>query len=423
MTALIVFSHLRWGFACQRPQHLMKALSEHLQVLFVEEPMHTPGAPYLECRALAANLQVLVPHTPLDGVGFHEDQVPVLQHLLDAHLRRLQLSDYGFWLCTPMALPIASALKPRVVVYDCMDEHSGLQSAPPLLRQREAATLRAADIVLTSGPSLYEAKRALHSNVHYLPSTVDAEHFAPGERSAGDAEAAQAHKLMQPIARPRLGYFGLIDERIDLELIDALAVARPAWQVVMVGPLVRIDRRQVPRRANLHWLGRQTYQRLPHLLAQWDVALMPFVVNDATRFVNPSKAIEYMAGEKPVVSTPLPDVVSLYGDMMRIARGAHEFVDHCAAALAETNWQRSERLVRCAATVYRNSWKQHARRVTSLLAEHLARSDSSSMAARSDSSSMPALDTVTASVRADGLRVMVGREAELLAAQPLRRWG
>ncbi len=218
---------------------------------------------------------------------------------------------------------------------------------------------------------------------------------------------------MQPIARPRLGYFGLIDERIDLDLIDALAAARPAWQVVMVGPLVRIDRRSVPRRANLHWLGRQTYQRLPHLLAQWDVALMPFVVNDATRFVNPSKALEYMAGEKPVVSTPLPDVVSLYGDMVRIARGAHEFVDHCAAALAETNWQRSERLVRCAATVYRNSWKEHARRVTSLLAEHLV----------SDSSSMPARDTVTASVRADGLRVMVGRESELLAAQPLRRWG
>ncbi|HSW26591.1 MAG TPA: hypothetical protein VLJ62_27810, partial [Burkholderiaceae bacterium] len=133
MTALIVFSHLRWGFVYQRPQHLMTALAERLPVLFVEEPVHTHGAAHLECRVLGPNLRVLVPHTPLHGMGFHDEQMPVLQRLLDAHLRLMNLSDFGIWFCTPMALPLAANWHPRVVVYDCMDEHAALQSAPPLL--------------------------------------------------------------------------------------------------------------------------------------------------------------------------------------------------------------------------------------------------------------------------------------------------
>jgi len=383
MTALIVFSHLRWGFAYQRPQHLMTALAEHLPVLFVEEPVHTPGEPRLECRTPCPGVQVLVPHTPLRGLGFHDDQVPLLRRLLDAHLRLLDLSDFGVWFCTPMALPLAAHWRPRVVVYDCMDELSSLQSAA-LLRQREAALLKRADIVLTSGPSLYEAKCALHHNVQYLPSTVDAEHFAPADTPAHDAEAAAAARLMQPIGQPRLGYFGLIDERIDFELIDGVAAMRPQWQLVMVGPVVRVDRRNVPRRPNIHWLGQQPYQRLRHLLASWDVALMPFAVGEATRFVNPSKALEYMAGEKPVVATPLPDVVSLYGDLVRIARRSREFVDACAAALVETPWQRSERMVRAASTVYRTSWKEHARQITVLLAEQMSRNDNPRTPARGE---------------------------------------
>jgi UDP-galactopyranose mutase len=422
MTALIVFSHLRWGFACQRPQHLMTALAEHLHVLFVEEPVYTPGPPRLECRTLGPRLQVLVPHTPLHGLGFHDEQMPLLQRLLDAHLRLLDLDDFGLWFCTPMALPLAAQWRTRVVVYDCMDELSGLQNAPPLLRQREAALLRRADIVLTSGPSLYEAKRALHPNVHYLPSTVDAEHFAPREprdhaaAQCHDAESAIAARLMRPIAQPRLGYFGLLDERIDFDLIDAVAAVRPDWQLVMVGPLVRVNRRSVPRRPNIHWLGQQPYQRLPHLLAAWEVALMPFALNDATRFVNPSKALEYMAGEKPVVSTPLPDVVSLYGDLVRIARRSREFIDACAAALAETPWQRGERLVRTASTVYRTSWKQHARDVSALLAEHASRSDAPSVPSRAGAARAPS--------RVEAERAPSRSEAAVLAAPaPRRGWG
>jgi glycosyltransferase involved in cell wall biosynthesis len=373
VTALIVFSHLRWGFVYQRPQHLMTALAERMQILFVEEPVHSAGPAHLECRTLGPNLQVLVPHTPLRGMGFHDEQMPLLRRLLDKHLHLAGLSDFGVWFCTPLALPLADHWRPRVVVYDCMDEHAALQSAPPLLQQREAALLKRADLVLTSGPSLYEAKRALHDNVHYLPSTVDAEHFAPPAQPTLDVEAAAAACCMRGIGRPRLGYFGLVDERIDFELLDAVAAMRPSWQFAMVGPIVRVDRRLVPRRRNIHWLGQQPYQRLPHLLAQWDVALMPFALNDGTRCVNPSKALEYMAGEKPVVSTPLPDVVSLYGDLVRIARRPREFADACAAALAETAWQRSERLVRTASTVYRTSWKAHARHVLGLLSEHLAR--------------------------------------------------
>ena len=399
MTTVIVFSHLRWEFVYQRPQQLMSRLAESFfRVLFIEEPVRSEGPARLVCRPQGPNLDVLVPHTALAAQGFHDDQLPLLRPLLDAYVQEHGLHDSVVWFYTPMALPLINPLRPRMVVYDCMDELAAFKDAPRQLRQRETALLKLADLVLAGGPSLYEAKRALHPDVHYLPSAVDAAHFAPREADHDDPEGTQAERLLADVPHPRLGYFGVIDERIDLALLDALATARPEWQLVMVGPVVKIDPAGLPQRPNIHWLGLQPYARLPHLLARWDVCLMPFAINEATRFISPTKTLEYLAGEKPVVSTPVADVVSLYGDVVRIARSAREFVDGCAALLAETPWQRSERLARMVTTVHRMSWDQHAREVARLLRAHLDADSQSPSAVASSPRPAPRV-RATATVR------------------------
>ena len=367
MPHLLVLSHLRWGFVFQRPQHLMTRLARDFPVVFIEEPVRADGPPRLERTMRAPGVEVWVPHTPVEAAGFHDDQLSMLQPLVAGQLREQGIDDYLVWCYTPMALPLAVSLQARALVYDCMDELSAFRNAPQQLRQREAALLRQADLVLTGGPALYAAKRGLNASVHCLPSSVDAAHYAPSRLDPASAEAAEAERLQGALARPRLGFFGVIDERLDLDLVDRLARERPDWQIVMCGPVVKIDPHGLPRHANLHWLGMQPYERLPHLMAGWDVCLMPFALNESTRFISPTKTLEYMAGEKPVVSTAVGDVVGLYGDVVRIAQSGEAFVAACAEALAEGDAQRTARRAAMAAVVRGSSWDESAARVKSLL--------------------------------------------------------
>jgi glycosyltransferase involved in cell wall biosynthesis len=368
MHHLIVFSHLRWDFVHQRPQHLLSRLAKQFHVVFIEEPKREAGTPRLAVRQAAPNIDVVVPHTPIDATGFHDDQLPLLKPLLADHLARHRIAEDVVWFYTPMALPLLSDLKPRVVVYDCMDELTAFKDAPRQLRQRETALLRQARLVLTGGPRLYDAKRALHPNVHCLPSSVDAAHFAP--RNLPPAAAGQDRSGPQ---RPRLGFFGVIDERFDHAMLAALADARPDWQFVMAGPVVKIDPAALPHAANIEWLGMQPYERLPLLMAGWDVCLMPFAMNDSTRFISPTKTLEYMAGEKPVVSTPVHDVVALYGDLVRIAATPDDFLTACEAALAETPPQRAARIDAMRQRVAQTSWDRSAAKVLQLLSAELAK--------------------------------------------------
>ncbi len=379
MPHLIVFSHLRWDFVYQRPQHLLSRLAKHYEVLFVEEPLRCEAGAWLDCREGAPGVTVLRPHTPVEAPGFHDDQLPLLRPLLSEHLAEQGITDYVVWFYTPMALPLlaelsrpteapaqsrgAGGMQPRAVVYDCMDELSAFQNAPRQLRQREAALLKVADLVLTGGPSLYEAKRGLHPNVLCLPSAVDARHYSP-QFSTGRIDAMlQAEQIQGRIPGPRLGFFGVIDERLDIALIDAVAQAEPDWQVVMVGPVVKIDPEQLPRRPNIHWLGQQPYALLPQLVADWDVCLLPFALNESTRFISPTKTLEYMAAEKPVVSTPVHDVVAMYGDVVRIGHDHAAFIEGCRWALSETGYKRAERIGEMLATVSRFSWDNTAKTI------------------------------------------------------------
>lgn len=326
---LVCLSHLRWDFVYQRPQHLMSRFARERRVFFVEEPILGDNPePRMEVSERQGGIKLAVPHLPH---GLSPEQSEALQRdLLRDLLEEHEVSGFVLWYYTPMALPHAEGLEPLAVVYDCMDELSLFRGAPRELLDREARLLEAADLVFTGGQSLYESKRECHPRVFPFPSSIEAEHF----RKARETQEEPADQAALP--RPRLGYFGVIDERIDLDLIAAVADARPDWQIVMVGPVVKIDPATLPRRANIHYPGMKSYQELPVYLAGWDVALMPFALNESTRFISPTKTPEYLAGGRPVVSTPIRDVVKPYGEkkMVEIAGGPEEFVAAAERALA-----------------------------------------------------------------------------------------
>ncbi|WP_284734624.1 UDP-galactopyranose mutase [Sphingosinicella terrae] len=326
---LICFSHLRWDFVFQRPQHLMSRFARSCRVIFWEEPERAPdgAAPALRTRRCPdSGVTVVTPCLP-DGLGEAEQEI-ALKTLLDDFLAD-RPGSLLLWYYTPMMLPFSRHVTADCTVYDCMDELANFRFAPPRLLTLEQELIDAADLVFTGGYSLYEAKRDRHDRVHPFPSSVDRGHFAQARAPLPEPEDQSV------LPGPRLGFFGVVDERMDVDLLAAVADAHPDWSIVVVGPVVKIDPADLPVRPNLHFLGGKTYGELPAYLAGWDVALMPFAINEATRFISPTKTPEYLAGGRPVVSTPIRDVVRHYDDLeaVFIAEGAADFVRACEAAL------------------------------------------------------------------------------------------
>jgi UDP-galactopyranose mutase len=331
---MICFSHLRWDFVYQRPQHLMARFARLMRVYFIEEPILGEGVkPFLEVRSTVSGVTVAVPHLPagLDAEAATHAQRALMDELcLEQGIRGPVL-----WYYTPMAGAFSDHLHSAAVVYDCMDELSAFKFAPPRLRELERALLRRADLVFTGGYSLYEAKCKQHPRVHAFPSSVDVAHFA----KARGALALDEPSDQTAIPHPRLGFFGVIDERMNVQLLTAVAELRPDWQFVMVGPVVKVDPADLPRRPNIHFVGGKKYDELPAYLAGWDVALMPFALNESTRFISPTKTPEYLAGGKPVISTPITDVIRHYGELeaVRIAATPEEFVAEIEIAFEKNN--------------------------------------------------------------------------------------
>lgn len=367
---VVCLSHLRWDFVLQRPQHLMSRCARQRRVFYLEEPTFGADFPALELREVQPGVRVAVPRLPhgLDG----DQTVSIQRRLLAEMMRRHAVEDYVLWYLTPMALPFTRHLAPRAVVYDCMDDLASFAGAPDGLPEREAELLRKAHLVLTGGYSLYESRKGRHGNIHPVPSSVDVAHFARARRLR-DEPVDQA-----VIGHPRLGFYGVIDERMDLSLLAEVARARPAWQIVMVGPIAKIDRADLPAAPNIHWLGRKAYDELPAYLAGWDVALLPFARNEATRFISPTKTPEYLAAGKHVVSTSIRDVVRPYGEMglVRVADTPGDFVEAVEACLAEERGplgahRRAARRARIDGFLSQASWDGTWARVESLLAETL----------------------------------------------------
>jgi glycosyltransferase involved in cell wall biosynthesis len=323
---IVVVSHLRWDFVFQRPQHLMTVAAREHRVLFVEEPV-AGDAIGLASREDIPNITVVVPHVPPSMTANDADAA------IGAALRDCVSSwrDGGplvAWHYAVMAEPWTRELGADVVVYDCMDELSSFLGAPPELLDRERTLLERSDLVFTGGYSLYEAKRHRHAHVYPFPSSVDVAHFRRARRDQPEPAA------LTGIGSPRLMYAGVIDERVDLDLVAHLAAAQ-IGEVVLVGPVVKIDEAAIPFAPNIHRLGMQRYADLPALFAHADVGLMPFAQNDATRYISPTKTPEYLAAGLPVVSTAITDVVRGYGDLDRVhvADDRDAFVAACRTAL------------------------------------------------------------------------------------------
>ena len=368
---LIVYCHLRWDFVWQRPQQLMSRFARDRKVYFIEEPIHPEGAgeppngARFERRE-SEGVTVLQPVCRDLGPG------PATAEKLDAMYARLSrelvdqdgLRGYTAWFYTPMLFPAIKGLEPSLVVYDAMDELSLFKGAPPELLPRERELLDRADVVFTGGVSLGKAKAQHHANVHAFPSGVDAAHYAQALRP--DTKVPDD---LAALPTPRIGFFGVIDERTDLELLRRASELRPNYQFVMLGPVVKIDPAELPQLPNLHYLGQKQYRDLPGYVKGFDVCMMPFALNDATKFISPTKTLEYMAAHKPIVSTPVADVVGSYADAVAICGTPEEFVGAIDAALKETGEERERRVVREKQTLERNSWDSIAERMDEKMRE------------------------------------------------------
>jgi UDP-galactopyranose mutase len=356
---VICLSHLRWNFVFQRPQHLMTRCARDRRVFFIEEPEFEHGTRRSRLRIDASGPVTVVVPCLADGMA-PDACCDAVRGLLNGLIRTQRLTEYLLWYYTPMALAFTDHLLPVATVYDCMDELAAFKGAPAALRDREAALMERADLVLTGGQSLYEAKRGQHHNIHPVPSSVDMAHFTQARRMSEDPFDQST------IPHPRLGFFGVIDERMDLALVDGIATARPEWQIVLLGPVVKIDPASLPRRSNIHYLGSKEYKDLPAYVAGWDVALLPFARNDATRFLSPTKTPEYLAAGKPVVSTSIRDVVRPYGErgLVRIADEVPAFLCACTAAMAE---DAATRITQGDAFLRHTSWDATWSRITRLL--------------------------------------------------------
>jgi glycosyltransferase involved in cell wall biosynthesis len=365
---LICFSHLRWNFVFQRPQHLMCRFAREMNVIYWEEPVEVAAneTAYLQVREAdnGANVRIIVPHLPQ---GMPEDaREAALKRLLDAHLASVR-GPLIAWYYTPMMLPLSRHLEPAVTVFDAMDELSKFKFAPAKLLDLEQELIDRADVVFTGGSSLYEAKKHRHANVHCFPSSVDRAHFAKARARQFDPAD------QEDLPRPRLGFYGVIDERFDTELLARAAEMRPTWSFVMVGPVVKISEEDLPKRPNIHYLGGKTYDQLPSYLSGWDVALMPFAMNESTQFISPTKTPEYLAGGRPVVSTPVKDVVRHYGGLegVKIASTPEEFVEACEQALELARNPGSGWLAEADLMLSASSWDTTQARMAGLIADVL----------------------------------------------------
>ena len=358
---IIVYSHLRWSSLTRRPQQLFSRISSSRRVLFFEETVPAgPDVPdSVELRYPLPDLIVARPILAGAADAFDASRLtPIARRLL----RWQDFATHVAWLYTPAALELAHAMSPELVVYDCTDELSACDPASPELPRLESLLLEHAHLVFTGGPSLHRAKRALHPRVRCFPSSVDASHFQPREPLREPPDQAA-------LMRPRLGFFGVLDERIDGALLDAVAEARPDWQIVMVGPVAKIDPRSLPVRPNIHYLGQRSYESLPSYVAGWDVCLLPFARSRATRFLSPTQTLEYMAAAKPIVTTPIRDVMEPYGRWVEVAQDADAFVAACERLLAEEPHARAERARGMLACVAHTSWDDTVREMLQELRE------------------------------------------------------
>jgi UDP-galactopyranose mutase len=299
-----------------------------MRVFYIEEPTFISGPDFCKVTQSDENVWVVVPHMQKD---LPEEEYIRRHKLLLANLfAENEIENYVFWYYSPLFLSISDSFNPILMVYDCMDELSAFKFAPENLKRSEDELFKRADLVFTGGHSLYEAKKHRHVAIYPFPSSIDKEHFKQARTLSSDPQDQQA------IPHPRIGFYGVIDERMDLDLIAKVASDRPEWHFVLIGPTVKIDPNSLPRLANIHYLGGKSYKELPSYLAGWDITIIPFALNESTRFISPTKTPEYLSAGKPVISSSIQDVIRPYGnkELVHIADTPEDFIKAAESELS-----------------------------------------------------------------------------------------
>ncbi|MDB5076719.1 MAG: hypothetical protein JWO42_2898 [Chloroflexi bacterium] len=362
---ILCFSHLRWHFMYHRPHHLMSRYARERRVFYIEEPIQHRGPSRLQISRSREGVTVVVPNVP---PGLVREQVDAIQrHLLAGLLKEHEISSFITWFYTPMAVPLTRELQPLAVIYDSMDELALTSPAPPKLQDCERELFARADLVFTDSQSMYESKRPFSQNVTAFPSSVDPDHF---KHARGDLPE---FGVPRGVPRPRLGYHGAIDERLDFSLVAGIADARPDWQLVLVGPVRTSQLEKLPRRPNIHYLGPKPYGKLPAYLAHWDVGILPFALNEATRFISSTQTLEILSAGKPVVATNIRDVVEPHGrqGLVQVADTPESFVDAAAGAMGpqQRSWDIAVDAL-LATTSWQQTWDHMQALVTAATVRH-----------------------------------------------------
>ena len=325
---LIVHCHLRWDFVWQRPQQIFSRLAAHHPIAFVEEPMWQEGERRLDISEPFANIARIIPVlSAAEKNDDNDNQCTAVLRLLRRALTEHPLLTGRFaspiqWFYSPMTAPIfLDSFDSVATVYDCMDELAQFRFAPAGLRESEQLLISRSDVVFTGGYQLFQSKSRYHDNVHFYGCGVDAEHYSKARLAETELPAEVVN-----LAKPIFGYFGVIDERLDYALLTQLAREMPEASIVMVGPRAKVDQQSLPNLPNIHWLGHRSYADLPALVKSFDVCLMPFALNDATQYINPTKTLEYMAAGKPVVSTAVPDVLHHFAPIVDVTFTTDGFI-------------------------------------------------------------------------------------------------
>ena len=345
---MIVFCHLRWEFVYQRPQHIISRLSSNIKVLFIEEPLPSQSGNSGNLIMVSDTLHVLQPNVT---------NIEAIANIIPEYVKNKNI-PYG-WFYSASFSPLLEQLDFETVIYDCMDELSLFKGAPEHLINQEKYLMAHADIIFTGGKSLYESKKQWHENVHCFPSSVDESHFAKALN--GITVPDDIANLQSPV----VGYYGVIDERIDLALLHETALKLPNVSFVMIGPLAKIGEADLPREANIHYLGMKSYDVLPHYLKAFDIAMMPFALNDATKYISPTKTLEYMAARKPIISTKIVDVVRDYSRCVSLIETADEFAEAITFLVDKTDRLSME--LEYYKILKKTSWDATADKMTSII--------------------------------------------------------
>lgn len=344
---LVVFSHLRWEFVTQRPQHVIGRFAKNRKVLFIEEPIGFDPRCNGAANIIRVNHNITVLQPCIDGANLIEELVPIVKD----YMSRLNITNPHLWFYSAAFHEIIDYIPHQIVIYDCMDELSAFKGASKALIEQEKQLIQKSDVIFTGGKSLYEAKCKMSDNVYCYPSSVDQQHF---EKALQDTTIIPED--IKNITRPIVGYYGVIDERIDLQLLDQIAQLRPAVSFVMIGPIVKIAEEELPRHANLHYLGGKPYNDLPAYLKAMDIAMMPFALNESTQFISPTKTLEYIAALKPIISAPIYDVKRDYSTVLSIVNNPQEFVMAVDQYLNETDADKKNRYQQYQAILQAVSW-------------------------------------------------------------------